>query len=650
MRLPRFGRRDAGDTGAAPAHTPSAPAGDPGVSRLSRALAFARTLPTLVSVPMLCLYVFIGISFVGTYTGMLEVLKSGDNRFGFWGTASVFAFILATTIIMAYSVGEMIRPGKGLLTRLSLIGTYVVTLLISVSFGFAFYWTQLEARGQAVGDASRILGSFNREVKTASQKLSNTSQVLGALAATFQERATIERTPGGGGQCSDRSSGGPGPRARHLQREADSISAVASSLGDRIAGVQARSDEVQAEIDQILALGDSDDDAVTPEQRQVRFREAARKAENAAVALQALADDEGIKGTIKQFRGSAALYNDPNHVFREGGGATFQCYNVGIANDLSGAANNLESLPILETPQLNAFVGAGATREALDRFWYTLAGPIRPLFFKDPEVSRDEQLDAAVRQGVNQGLARAGSAEAADAPPPQGLRFGGGDALPLGLALVIDGLLFLSSLWSRPGETFAAFNLMIRNLRKIENTPLDLIAGARALENDPNYQFLRPHVFEYANEIYLAVPGGFALATDPQVKALSNFRVALSAGGVLARENAAIPSRTILRCIMDNGNIPPSENPRYRAWRFNPRAYENMVMLGMIDPALVPRAATREGPDAFAGADRASMDRGSAPSESAPEPANPDPGALPRMNGAANSGLGPLDIVDPGKS
>lgn len=86
-----------------------------------------------------------------------------------------------------------------------------------------------------------------------------------------------------------------------------------------------------------------------------------------------------------------------------------------------------------------------------------------------------EALGTRTEQAESDGLSSTAVKELVEGQ--QGLRRQ--DALPLGLAIVIDALLFLSALWSQPGEKFAAFSRMMRDLRGEKERPLALVRARR---------------------------------------------------------------------------------------------------------------------------------------------------------------------------
>jgi len=591
---------------------------DATAQQMGRMAAAAKALPIFASVPVFCLAVFVTISFIGTYTGMLQVLQSGDNSFGLFGVLGIFLFIFATTIIMAYSVSEMFRSGRNFWPRMSLVLTYVVTLLISVSFGFAFYWTQLEARSQAVGDAERYLTVFDREITVADTQLAGTLATLTTLNTNFTALSAAERSSGN--QCGEVSGGGDGPRTRHLAARAGEINALVMALTPQIASVRGEAELVRMSIDNVREIGAKSASEVTPAQREAVFRSAAGAANKAGATLEALATSQSVQNYIGDLRTWAGEYANPSLTRVEiGTGTPFKCYNTTISSQMNGAAVDLAALPVLPISELDSYAGAQATREALDRFWYTLATPVRGLV-DGPEMQTETEREEAVRRDAirealgtrtqeteSNGLSSTAVKELVEGQ--QGLRRQ--DALPLGLAIVIDTLLFLSALWSQPGEKFAAFSRMMRDLRGEKERPLALVTGAHDIQKNPDFNFLRPYVFTHFDEVYLALPVSGELAQDQATQILNTLRIAWQAGKIVKR--ASVSSETIERQLLAAGSaligrlknsdaaadaphqkdrepvaaspLPmgfPKSRSNFVAYRFLPGAFEQMVLQAMV--------------------------------------------------------------------
>jgi hypothetical protein len=592
---------------------------------MGRMAAAAKALPIFASIPIFCLAVFVTISFIGTYTGMLQVLQSGDNSFGIFGTVGVFLFIFATTVIMAYSVSEMFRSGRDFWPRMSLVATYVVTLLISVSFGFAFYWTQLEARSQAVGDAERYLTVFDREITVADTQLGGTLATLTTLNTNFNRLSEVERASGN--QCGEVSGGGDGPRTRHLAARAGEVNALVMALTPQIEQVRGEAETVRASIEEVRGIGAKTAGDVTPAQREEVFRKAAAAANKAGATLQALATSQSVTNYIGDLRTWAAEYANPALTRVESGtGARFKCYNTTIASQLNGVAADLAALPVLPISELDSYAGAAATREALDRFWFTLTTPVRAVIDgpsmqteteREEAVRRDAIREVMVRQGEEVTQDKLSSSQVKDlVESQQGLRRN--DALPLGLAIVIDSLLFLSALWSQPSQKFAAFARMMKDLRGEQERPLALVQGSKDIQTNPDFDFLRPYVFTHFDEVYLALPVSGPLAKEPETQILNTLRIAWQAGKIVKR--ASVSSAAIERQLKAAGSplldrmaepepevaepeadayseerepvaaspFPlkfPHSDATFVAYRFLPGAFEQMVLQAMV-PAM----------------------------------------------------------------
>lgn len=597
---------------------------DATVRRMGQMAAAARALPIFATIPTFCLAVFVLISFIGTYTGMLQVLQSGDNSFGFFGVMGIFLFIFATTVIMAYSVSEMFRSGRSFWPRMSLVLTYVVTLLISVSFGFAFYWTQLEARTQAVGDAERFLAVFDREITVADTQLAGTLATLTALNTNFTELSALERASGS--QCGELSGGGDGPRTRHLAARAGEINALVTVLTPQIANVRTEAEAVRVSLEQVRAMGAKTAGDVLPAEREQVFRSAAESANKAGATLQALATSQSVTNYVADLRTWGAEYANPALTrVEQGSGANFKCYNPAIASQLNGTAADLAALPVLEITQLDSYAGAAATREALDRFWFTLTAPVRGVV-DGPKTQTETEREDAVRREALAEVRRARPDEAEEealsssdvkqlVEGQNGLRRN--DALPLGLAIVIDSLLFLSALWAQPSEKFASFARMMRELRGEKERPMALVGGAKEIQSNPDFSFLRPYVFTHYDEVYLALPVAGPLAKEQGTQILNTLRIAWQAGKIIKR--ASVSSAAIERQLAASGSdllarmkepvadddyvtgedelfdepkepaaapaFPmrlPRANTTFVAYRFLPGTFEQMVLQAMV--------------------------------------------------------------------
>lgn len=542
-------------------------------------------LLSLVSLPMLCVYMLATLSFFGTYTGLTRVLQSGDNNAGLIGFIAVFLFVFVLTVIMIYSLEQMVSSERSNGARLAFILTYIATMLFSVCFGFAFYWNLLEARRQAVGDTTRILSAFNREVRVADQKLNNTVIILNALTAEFDERARLEFDQGS--QCKGPSGSGEGPRTRHLNGRAASIRATVGTLTPQIENVQTASQTVLADIEEVIQIGLADADDTDTETRERVFRQATLSADDAAIQLEALATDPGITAQADQFTTWANQYADPNHFFYdETSRRQFQCPNLEIAASLRSVSNNLKDLPILQTPNLPTYAGATATREAVDRFFYTVKSfvPFVNAEQVRPETEREAAIErAAVSRALGEQAAEDTFIETSDQAisfvrSQKGIR--ADDAMPLILAFFIDGLLFLTSFWSRPSARFTAFGRLMREMREEKERPFEIVMGVKGLLENENYKALSPYLFNRANEEYLAVP---TQTNTPEALQIAQIAMIWQASKILVPA-PTLGSKGIAKRLKAAGS-DVANDPRntFRAMRFARDTFNYMMLKQIVD-------------------------------------------------------------------
>src|SRR5262245_45737668 len=97
------------------------------------------------------LFLIIGLgalSWVATYVGMLELIEAnmGDLPLVHKIIIAFSVAMLMTMII--WLLDKMFSPVDGF-TRLCYVAGYIFLSVISIGFGFGFYWKVLESRGEA---------------------------------------------------------------------------------------------------------------------------------------------------------------------------------------------------------------------------------------------------------------------------------------------------------------------------------------------------------------------------------------------------------------------------------------------------------------------------------------------------------------------
>lgn len=523
-------------------------------------LAFSWALPA---------FFLVVLSFIGTYTGLKNVLAAGDNNTGTAGVILVMLFVVVMTLVMVAALSSSLSNQHSIGKRIAFFATYVSTMLFSVAFGFAFWWNMLEARGQSIDDAIAELSSFENSAALANAKLENAISSLSFLSSDFAERAKVEADEQGGNQCGEKSPGGPGPRARHLDRTSNQITSFVTRTSPRIDALAKKSDAVRLRISELNRIGDVDSNNTSPEAREELFRVASMEAREVATAITAFAESAEIRNNIALFGNWANEYSQPNLIRTEPGSLSkFVCYNAGAANSLLATSSELSSLPKLEAPRLINFAGPKATKEALDRFTYSLSSKI-PILNRDKRPNRDAETERAYREGIGDGMRSNQQTNVKSVG--KGLR--SDDYKALIAALFVDGLLFLSTFWSRPTERFSAYKELLYEVKTLDENPLDIVLSAADLANDARWKFLQPYLFVYLRDDYIAMPSD---RTTEEVRQLYQIITAWKVGKLV--RPSALSSRQIAKQLKLQGSSINSQ--KFSAWRFTRGAFDRMLLAG----------------------------------------------------------------------
>ena len=81
-------------------------------------------------------------------------------------------------------------------TRLSYVFGYVFLSIISIGFGFGFYWKVLESRSEAARSAESAVGQVQSSLHGASTRLEQLQATLVQLSAMSTAKAELERSKG----------------------------------------------------------------------------------------------------------------------------------------------------------------------------------------------------------------------------------------------------------------------------------------------------------------------------------------------------------------------------------------------------------------------------------------------------------------------
>src|SRR5262245_39124487 len=97
-----------------------------------------------------------GLSWVATYVGMLELIQANVGDLPLTHKIIVGFSCAMLMVMIVWLLDRMFAP-VSLGTRLSYIAGYIFLSIISIGFGFGFYWKVLESNGVASRSAESAI-------------------------------------------------------------------------------------------------------------------------------------------------------------------------------------------------------------------------------------------------------------------------------------------------------------------------------------------------------------------------------------------------------------------------------------------------------------------------------------------------------------
>jgi hypothetical protein len=501
------------------------------------------------------------LSWVATYVGMLELIQSNMGDLPLLHKVIV-GFSVAMLMTMIVWLLDQIFSPVDTFTKLTYVAGYIFLTLISVGFGFGFYWKVLESRSEAARSATSAVGQVQSSLHGASTRLEQLQATLTQLSAVSTQKAEIERTKGT--SCPN-SSPGDGPRRKMRDADAARFGFSSDFVKGRVGAVKGD----MAALDVQLAKIVTDDPSITDPKTGTRnafMRALGRRLDMTVTGFNAFRTDP----QLRQIRSGLAARADTT-TFPDGNGGTFACPDAQLQMALRGAVSAIDQLPSLEKPQIAAVEGSEATIEAFRRLTATFFG----LMTLDLPPSADELRalqQRAVQAIENPAKLRALNDEAAGLSKR--------DYIPLGTAVFVDLCLLLVSI-GRPMNRFVATR---QSMLEAERGPVfPILSRFSEIHNHDEtrrtFDVFREVIFESGGTYYVAVPLNAPrqhtdrdqLRRDAQT--LANLCYALEGQGVLTQPWKIAPALVARRKLRRQGSKfiecyrQQQVAPVPRAWR-----------------------------------------------------------------------------------
>ncbi|WP_439543099.1 hypothetical protein [Hyphomicrobium sp.] len=438
------------------------------------------------------------LSWVATYVGMLELIQANMGDLPLIHKLIVGFSVAMLMTMIVWLLDQMFSSSIGFGTRLAYIAGYLFLSLISVGFGFGFYWKVLESRSESSRSAELAVTGVQTSLNVGSTRLEQLNATLVQVADLSRRKAETERDKGT--SCPN-SKPGDGPRRRMRDDDAQRFGFASEFVAGRVGAVKTSMGALDGDLAKIA----SNDPSIIDPKSGVRnefMKQLGRKLDMTVSGFNALRTDPQLQQLRQDLvdRADKTTFGDP----KSGG---FSCPDAELAQALRGAARAIAELPVLETPKIAAVEGSEATIEAFRRLTTTFYGA---LSFKLPPSADElrELQKKAIRSVENGG--------STPPPPTDGGGLSQRDYVPLAVAIFVDICLLLVSIGGRGHRLHG----LMPKMREAERGPvIEILSRFNDIHRDPeireSFELFRHVVFDVHGSYYVAVP----LDAPPDVSA-----------------------------------------------------------------------------------------------------------------------------------
>lgn len=515
------------------------------------------------------------LSWVATYVGMLELIEANMGNLPLIHKMIIGFSVAMLMIMIIWLLDQLFKPHPFVAKALYATG-YIFLSIISVGFGFGFYWKVLESKGEASRSAESAVGSVQSSLHAASTRLEQLQATLVQLTQVSTEKAELERTKGT--SCPN-SRPGDGPRRKMREEDAQRFQFSSEFVKGRATSVRSELSALNDDMIRIVSDDPSTVDAKTGNRNEF-MRSLSRKLDLTVTGFNAFRTDP----QLKQMRADLADRAERT-TFSDNRGGTFACPDPQLQTALRGVVKAIDQLPALEKPQIAAVEGSEATIEAFRRLTATFYGM---LSFKLPPSAEDmRDLQKKAVQSVENGQPEARSWNAEQSGLSKR------DYVPLAVALFVDLCLFLVSMVQTPRHRLAG---LLPKMQNAETGPvIDILSRFNDIHRDQqvreSFEIFRHVVFDMNGDYYVAVPLDAPPALEAAEREELRVEAQLLANLFASFEKEKIFKRTLLpttgsiqkRLKRQGSKFANSE--AFRVYKFTDGAWSDIILGAVMGAA-----------------------------------------------------------------
>ncbi|MEZ5853255.1 MAG: hypothetical protein R3D67_00370 [Hyphomicrobiaceae bacterium] len=431
------------------------------------------------------------LSWVATYVGLLELIEANMGDLPLLHKV-IIGFSVAMLMVMVVWLLDQIFSDIGWTTRMIYVGGYVFLTLISVGFGFGFYWKVLESRGESSRSAESAVGQVQNSLHAAVTRLEQLQATLDALTTVSVEKAQLERTRGT--SCPN-SRPGDGPRRQLRDDDASRFKFASDFVKGRVGVIKTELGRLNGDIRKVVSADQSTFNAASGTRNEF-MRGLNQRLDMTVTGFNAFRSDP----QLKQVRADLAD-RSTRTTFPDTKGGTFACPDQQLTTALRGVVRAIDELPVIDKPKIAAVEGSEAVIEAFRRLGASAYGALSLKLPPTPEELRDLQKKAV------QSVESSAASQIRAAVNLQGSGLSRRDYIPLAIAVFVDLCLLLVSI-KRPASPL---DRLVPKMRDAEQGPvIQILSRFNEIHKDheirENFEVFRHVVFDYHGDYYAAVP------------------------------------------------------------------------------------------------------------------------------------------------
>ncbi len=288
------------------------------------------------------LFLVIGLSalsWVATYVGMLELIEANMGELPLVHKV-IIGFSVAMLMTMIVWLLDQMFSEIGWFTRTIYAAGYIFLTVISVGFGFGFYWKVLESRGEASRSAESAVGQVQNSLHAAMTRLEQLQGTLDSLTAISTAKSDNERNTG---LSCPNSKPGDGPRRKMRDDDAGRFKFASDFVKGRVGTVKTDIAALEGDLMKIA----TDDKSIVDTRSGTRnefMKNLGRKLDMTVTGFNAFRTDP----QLKQIR--MDLHERADKVtFTDTKGGTYTCPDSQLTTALKGVVRAIDELPIVCT-------------------------------------------------------------------------------------------------------------------------------------------------------------------------------------------------------------------------------------------------------------------------------------------------------------